>query len=132
MGGVVAAKARAAPVAATVAKGQLGADETLYRGINKFGADKTLAGDIGKGCVIEDPAFMSTSRSPGVAKQFQTAAKDNLLIRICAKAGTKALDVEKMSDLKGENEVPFPRNTKLRVVKWDRKNRVLDVEAIGD
>lgn len=103
----------------------------LYRGINKFGADKILAGGIQKGRVIEDPAFMSTSRSPGVAKQFQTAAKDNLLIRIRAKAGTTALDVAETSKFGGsEQEILFPRGTRLRVTKVSKKDKIIEVELV--
>lgn len=125
-------KARIERLDAAVAKGTLDADTTLYRGVNKFGADKILAGGTKKGTVITDAGFMSTTRNPTVAKSFQTAAKDNILIRVSAKKGAVALDVDKITSTAGEAEFLFSRNSRLKVVKWDRKNRILDVEPVND
>lgn len=89
-------------------KGSLGSDTTLYRALH-------LPEGHGVGDILQDAAFMSTSKERQVSARFFKIGGSNkrVLLRIKAKAGTKG------GHLPGQNEEEFllPRNTRLRLVK---------------
>jgi len=111
----------------------LGEPATVYRGIGSVGAKKLMAAGLRKGEIIEDPGFMSTSRSPSVAKAFAQQSSENIVLEIRAKGTAKALDVRDYSDAGGaEQEVLFARSSRLKVLSFDKKRRTLVVETVDD
>ncbi len=96
-----------------ISKGSLG-DETLYRGMSRDDAKKLFPdGDIRKGMVVSDKAFLSTSSEKKVAGMFGIGG---VMLEIQTQSGAKGLDVTGMSSNKHESETILPRDAKLEVV----------------
>lgn len=111
----------------------LGQPATVYRGIGSLGAKKLASAGLKKGTIIEDPGFMSTSRSPAIARSFAQQSRENMVLEIKAGKSAKALDVRDYSDAGGsEQEVLFARNSRLKVLSFDKKSRTLVVETVDD
>jgi hypothetical protein len=97
-----------------IEKSPLPAGQTLYRGMSREAAKQLFAGgNITKGMEIYDPAFSSTSKSPGVAKMI---GMGGVLLKIETGSGAKGLDMSPHSRNAHEQEVLLPRNAKMRVV----------------
>lgn len=95
-----------------VSKGQL-SGETLYRGISREDAKKLFPnGEIKKGMVVSDKAFLSTSKEKKIAGMFSIGG---VMLEIDTEEGAAGLDVTGMSSNKHENETLLPRNAKLEV-----------------
>ncbi|WP_324723838.1 DUF2213 domain-containing protein [Lelliottia sp. JS-SCA-14] len=95
-----------------VSKGQL-SGETLYRGISREDAKKLFPnGEIKKGMVVSDKAFLSTSKEKKIAGMFSIGG---VMLEIDAEDGATGLDVTGMSSNKHESETLLPRNAKLEV-----------------
>ncbi|HDV7525476.1 TPA: DUF2213 domain-containing protein [Yersinia enterocolitica] len=96
-----------------ISKGSLGG-ETLYRGMSREDAKKLFpGGDIKKGMVVSDPAFLSTSKEKKIAGMFGIGG---VMLQIETKPGDKGLDVTGLSSNKHEDETLLPRNAKMEVV----------------
>lgn len=115
-----------------VAKGELHEPTTLYRGVSGPGVDALKKAGLSQGSVIRDPGFLSTSRSKEIAEANFAEAKGSIIISISAKKGTRALDAAPHSNLSFEQEVIFPRNAAMRVVRYDKRKRILHVEIDDD
>lgn len=112
---------------------RLGEAAKLYRGIGSLGAKKIAAMGLKKGSILEDPGFMSTSRNASVARSFAQQSSENIVLEIQASATSRAMDVSKYSDAdSGEQEVLFARNSRLKVISWDKKTRWLKLVVLDD
>ena len=105
---------------------------TVYRGITSMGAKALVAAGLKKGAVLEDPGFMSTTRSAAVARQFAQQSADHVILEIKAPKGSQGIDVSKQSDTgASEQEILFARNQRIKVISFDKKSRVLKVEMMA-
>lgn len=105
----------------------------LWRGLSEGQVRRMAGGALRVGDEILDPGFMSTASVIDVAARFQADHPDGILMRILAKPGTRALDVSRVSSVgTSEYEILFARGTRLKVLSFDRKTRVLTVETIVD
>lgn len=87
---------------------------TLYRGMSREDAKKLfLGGDIKKGMVVSDPAFLSTSKEKKIAGMFSIGG---VMLQIETNKGDKGLDVTGLSSNKHEDETLLPRNAKMEVI----------------
>ena len=87
---------------------------TLYRGMSREDAKKLFpGGDIKKGMVVSDPAFLSTSKEKKIAGMFSIGG---VMLQIEANKGDKGLDVTGLSSNKHEDETLLPRNAKMEVI----------------
>lgn len=87
---------------------------TLYRGMSKEDAKKLFpGGDIKKGMVVSDPAFLSTSKEKKIAGMFSIGG---VMLQIETNKGDKGLDVTGLSSNKHEDETLLPRNAKMEVI----------------
>ena len=114
-------------------KAPLAENTTLYRGLASAAAADVERQGVGKGSIITDKGFASTSRSDDVAKfgkAFAAQSRTGMVMRIDAKAGQKALDVSRHSDIPAEKESVLPRGSKFEVVKWSPATRVLHVRLV--
>jgi hypothetical protein len=123
---------------AVLAKTTLDQDTVVYRGLTS----SSIAHSASKlkGSVIEDPAFISTSKSLSVANQFAQSSSLQreqmpILMEIRLPKGTHALDLAKkvpspMSDR--EQEVLMPRRTRLKVLdsKYDQVGSKMGVRMV--
>jgi hypothetical protein len=91
---------------------------TVYRGVSGSAADKILK--LRKGAMLSDPAFISTSFSQDVAKDFATVG--GIVMSIKVPKGRRAVPGERT-----ENELILPRGTRFKVVKKTKKSIVLEV-----
>lgn len=95
-------------------KSSLAPGQVLYRGMTREAAKKLFAGgNITKGMSISDPAFASTSKSPGIAKMIGTGG---VVLKIEVGKGAKGLDMSTHSRNAHEQEVLLPRNAQMKVV----------------
>lgn len=87
---------------------------TLYRGMSREDAKKLFpGGDIKKGMVVSDPAFLSTSKEKKIAGMFSIGG---VMLQIETNEGDKGLDVTGLSSNKHEDETLLPRNAKMEVI----------------
>ena len=87
---------------------------TLYRGMSREDAKKLFpGGDIKKGMVVSDPAFLSTSKEKKIAGMFSIGG---VMLQIETNKGDKGLDVTGLSSNKHEDETLLPRNAKMEVI----------------
>lgn len=87
---------------------------TLYRGMSRKDAKKLFpGGDIKKGMVVSDPAFLSTSKEKKIAGMFSIGG---VMLQIETNKGDKGLDVTGLSSNKHEDETLLPRNAKMEVI----------------
>ncbi|HDE2429195.1 TPA: DUF2213 domain-containing protein [Klebsiella pneumoniae] len=88
---------------------------TLYRGMSREDAKKLFpGGDIKKGMVVSDPAFLSTSKEKKIAGMFSIGG---VMLQIETNKGDKGLDVTGLSSNKHEDETLLPRNAKMEVIE---------------
>ncbi|HDG1057612.1 TPA: DUF2213 domain-containing protein [Klebsiella pneumoniae] len=86
----------------------------LYRGMSREDAKKLFpGGDIKKGMVVSDPAFLSTSKEKKIAGMFSIGG---VMLQIETNKGDKGLDVTGLSSNKHEDETLLPRNAKMEVI----------------
>lgn len=99
---------------AAIAKSTLPAGTKLYRGMSRDAA-KTMfpGGQINKGDVISDKAFLSTSRDKGLASFAYGLG--GVVFEIETTEDQPGLDVAGLTRNPQEKEVLLPRNTKLKV-----------------
>jgi hypothetical protein len=90
----------------------------VYRGISGSSADKILA--LKKGATLSDAAFVSTSLSQDVAKDFATVS--GVVVSIRVPKGHRVVPGERT-----ENELILPRGARFKVVKKTKKSVVLEV-----
>jgi len=111
--------ARIANLDAVINGSRITSDGTFWRGtlLEPFK-------EMTPGSIVQDAAFMSTTRSFDVAQWFAESAIDfgtPAILKINAKAGTRAADMNKALNLHGpaggEQEFLFGRNVKLRFEK---------------
>ncbi|EMP9119193.1 DUF2213 domain-containing protein [Klebsiella quasipneumoniae] len=87
---------------------------TLYRGMSREDAKRLFpGGDIKKGMVVSDPAFLSTSKEKKIAGMFSIGG---VMLQIETNKGDKGLDVTGLSSNKHEDETLLPRNAKMEVI----------------
>lgn len=87
---------------------------TLYRGMSREDAKKLFpGGDIKKGMVVSDPAFLSTTKEKKIAGMFSIGG---VMLQIETNKGDKGLDVTGLSSNKHEDETLLPRNAKMEVI----------------
>ncbi|HBR5294923.1 TPA: DUF2213 domain-containing protein [Klebsiella pneumoniae] len=87
---------------------------TLYRGMSREDAKKLFpGGDIKKGMVVSDPAFLSTSKEKKIAGMFSIGG---VMLQIETNKGDKGLDVTGLPSNKHEDETLLPRNAKMEVI----------------
>lgn len=102
-----------ARIDSAIGKGSL-EDGTLYRGMSREDAKKLFpGGDIKKGMVVSDPAFLSTSKEKKIAGMFSIGG---VMLQIETNKGDKGLDVTGLSSNKHEDETLLPRNAKMEVI----------------
>lgn len=86
----------------------------LYRGMSRDDAKKLFPdGNIRKGMVVSDPAFLSTSSEKKIAGMFSTGG---VMLEIETQSGDPGLDITSMSNNKHESETILPRNARMEVV----------------
>lgn len=106
---------------AAIEKSTLARDVTVYRGVQH----PTLARNADKlvGRTVESPSFMSTTMNPDVAKSFAGYSQSSVVLKLTAKKGTKALNMEpfkKSAMNRGEAEVLFGRGSRVRITGVER------------
>jgi hypothetical protein len=101
----------------------------VHRGIGGNGLKEILKLGMKKGSIIPDPGFLSTSKSSGVGKSFQNSS-DNIMLEIRLPKGARAVDLGKLSDNPGEQEVLLDRNSKLKVVSFNSKTKTAVMELV--
>ena len=101
----------------------------VHRGIGGNGLKEILKLGLKKGSIIPDPGFLSTSKSSGVGKSFQNSS-DNIMLEIRLPKGARAVDLGKLSDNPGEQEVLLDRNSKLKVVSFNSKTKTAVMELV--
>lgn len=102
-----------ARIDSAISKGSLDGG-TLYRGMSREDAKKLFpGGDIKKGMVVSDPAFLSTSKEKKIAGMFSIGG---VMLQIETNKGDKGLDVNGLSSNKHEDETLLPRNAKMEVL----------------
>ena len=103
---------------------------TVYRGVGSLAVEQWAA-KLKKGEIIDDPGFVSTSKSEGVAKRFAQQATKNMLLKINVPKGANVSNISDLSDAPtNEQEVLLPRNSAFKVVKWTPKTKTLEVDLI--
>jgi hypothetical protein len=121
-------KAEIAHLDASINKGTLAAETTLYRGTSPA----ALGGGIpAVGTTLSDKGFLSTSRSSNIAEAFQNMSTGGVMMRITAPRGTRAADVSYHTG-GHEQELLLGRSTKLKVtgVSASGGRTVVDVTVI--
>ena len=106
---------------------------TVYRGLGSLAVRQLLGPALTakKGQIITDAGFPSTSAVENIARQFvQINPGKNILMSIKMPAGSRALDVSQYSDNSSERETLIARNARYKVVKFDPKRRLLEVELM--
>lgn len=112
-----------------MARSRLVEDITVYRGIK--GHVVPTLGEISYGAVVQDNAFLSTSRRLEEAKAFTDEA--GLMMVIRARAGQRGMDVSEVAALgTAEREILFARRSRLRVLEWRDGERTLYLERLPD
>ncbi|MBI0277091.1 DUF2213 domain-containing protein [Hafnia alvei] len=102
-----------ARIDSAISKGSLDGG-TLYRGMSREDAKKLFpGGDIKKGMVVSDPAFLSTSKEKKIAGMFSIGG---VMLQIETNKGDKGLDVTGLSSNKHEDETLLPRDAKMEVI----------------
>ncbi|EME1808966.1 DUF2213 domain-containing protein [Cronobacter sakazakii] len=102
-----------ARIDSAISKGSLDGG-TLYRGMSREDAKKLFpGGDIKKGMVVSDPAFLSTSKEKKIAGMFSIGG---VMLQIETNKGDKGLDVTGLSSNKHEDETLLPRNARMEVL----------------
>ncbi|MCB5318629.1 DUF2213 domain-containing protein [Yersinia massiliensis] len=85
----------------------------LYRGMSKADAKKLFPdGQITKGQVVADPAFLSTSKNKSIANMFSVGG---VMLEIDSSPTAKGLDMSGLSSNAHEQEVLLPRNSEMVV-----------------
>lgn len=92
-----------------------------------------------KSGVLTDKGYLSTSLNIETAKKFalQNSQYEDkgLIFHIKVPKGTTFITSRMFRDIKSknqlENEVLFPRNSQLRILSYDRKNKIVEAEYIG-
>ncbi|CAI1770726.1 Uncharacterized protein conserved in bacteria [Serratia fonticola] len=85
----------------------------LYRGMSKADAKKLFPdGQITKGQVVADPAFLSTSKSKSIANMFSIGG---VMLEIDSSPSAKGLDMSELSSNPHEQEVLLPRDSEMVV-----------------
>ena len=107
---------------------------TVYRGLGAT-ASQALAGQIGKGSVITDKSFVSTTSAEAIARTawkrgFAAESRSNIVMQIKVPAGAHAAEISGISGLRGEAEVLLPRGSQFRVTSWSPRSRRLGVELV--
>jgi hypothetical protein len=102
---------------------------TVHRGVGGNGLKEIQKAGLKKGALIPDAGFLSTSKSAGVGKSFQNSS-DNIMLEIRLPKGARAIDVGRLSDNPGEQEVLIDRNSKLKVVSYDAKAKKAVMELV--
>lgn len=120
------------PIDRALDRARLAEAATVYRGVTGDGAALLRAGKLARGDIVRDAGFMSTSRlrDRGELMADETGGTGVLLI-IHLKSGSRALDVASLSHLPREQEILVQRGAAMRVLRWDAKTGVLEVEIDG-
>ena len=113
----------------------------VYRGIHGLSSQKFYE-DFAEGAEMQDKGFMSTSIDPNRAKIF--AGSGYGLVKILVPKGASAMSMRYKEDgtdfsaFPNENEILLPRNTKYRVVGFEKGKGALSkykkipiVEIVG-
>lgn len=113
------------------ARSTLAESLTLYRGVGPEVFEAYRRNGIGRGSVIFDPAFMSTSLSKEAAEEFVKGKPGGYFLQIVAPAGSRGLSVEKISSYGvDEREILFARGQRLKVVGYNHGTRTLDARIL--
>lgn len=108
----------------------------VYRGTNvkALGVEKVEDVDGLIGGTFTDSGIISTSLNQEVSGKFAFESgmgKQGVLIEMRVPAGSKALYVEPITEMSGENELLLPRGTTFTIVSRTNYNIVVDVNT-GD
>ena len=115
---------------AAIGRHVLVAETVLWRGVDPAGAARLAAAGLELGDVLEDSGFLSTSRNKNVANWFGRYGA-GLVMRIRAPAGAPALDVAALdAGPLSEDEVLFARGRRLRVLAWNERSKIIDMEML--
>lgn len=103
-----------------IGKSVLTQDTVVYRGFQHRGLAKQAESVVGK--TINPHGFLSTSTNSQVARDFAGYGDGSVVLAIKAKAGAKAayMDQFATSNNARENELLFPRDSKIRITGVDR------------
>ena len=92
--------------------------------------DKSM---IKTGGELHDPGFVSTSRSERTARAFANSSSDKTVLKVNIPKGAHASHISAHSDASNdEDEVLIPRNSRFKVVKYDKKSGVLEVNLMTE
>lgn len=85
--------------------------------------------------IYVDKAFVSTSKSKQVAKQF-ALGEDKVILHITIPKGSKIIDDYYLpsyvrSKMAGEEEVLLPRNAQFKITNYNPKTKVVDAIYLG-
>lgn len=100
-------------------------DVTVFRGFDHDGLRKMFDDGTLVGTEYSDKAYMSTSVSPKVAKQF--ARKSKMVAEIRVPKGTRGAYVEGIDTSLKEYELLLARGTKFRVVEARKNKGVIEM-----
>lgn len=104
----------------------------LYRGMNM---SPDMAANMKPGAVFSDKAYTSTSINPRIPESF-ARGEGKTLMRIKARAGSKGLAVNNISNFDGEHEILLPRGSRYKVTGMYKDKRTgmtyIDAEILGD
>lgn len=106
---------------------------TVHRGLGSLAVQQLLGSDlkIKKGQVLADNGFPSASLDETVARRFVAInPTKNVLMTIKMPIASRALDVSRYSDMPSEKETLIARGARFKVVKFDPKRRMLEVELL--
>lgn len=103
---------------------------TVYRGVDADYAQALRSIGLRAGMVLDDRAFLSTTRSKVVALSFMHYAPGGILMRVRLPKGTKALDIAPWSADPREQEILLARNSGLCVINYDREQNLLELECV--
>lgn len=105
---------------AAILKSTLVQDTIVYRGIQSPALARNIDRLIGK--TMNPPNYLSTSTSSRVARDFAGFGSNGVVLAIKAKTGMRAahLDQFQVAGNAGENELLFPRDSKIRLTGVDR------------
>lgn len=104
--------------------------QTLYRGVGSAALASFQAQGLGRGGIVRDAGFVSTTTDREVAKSFMTG--NAVMMRIKAPAGSRLADISALSDNPGERETLIARGSAFKVVSYTSKSRTLKVRLVSE
>jgi len=107
----------------------LSEDVTVFRGVDARYARELEKLALQVDDVIEDAAYLSTSRAMACARRFMRHEPGGMLLKIRIPKGANALDMTPFSQNPEEEEILLPRGAMLRVTGYMAKEDMLELEV---